>query len=113
MQTTTTIPETLRLPTVPGATEPAEVTATAPGTIKVIRRNGKVTGFDASKIEIAMTKAFLAVEGGTAAESSRVREKVVALTTQVVNALTRHVAGGGTIHDVDSNETDEVASVRN
>jgi ribonucleoside-diphosphate reductase alpha chain len=113
MQTTTTIPETLRLPNVPEATEPAEVTATAPGTIKVIRRNGKVTGFDASKITIAMTKAFLAVEGGGAAESSRVREKVEALTAQVVNALTRHVSGGGTIHIEDIQDQVELALMRN
>jgi ribonucleoside-diphosphate reductase alpha chain len=112
MQTTITVPETLRLPTVPEATEPAEVAATAPGTIKVIRRNGKVTGFDASKIEIAMTKAFLAVEGGTAAESSRVREKVHALAEQVVNALTRHVSGGGTIHIEDIQDQVELALMR-
>ncbi|MGH8629601.1 MAG: ribonucleoside-diphosphate reductase subunit alpha, partial [Burkholderiales bacterium] len=112
MQTTTTIPETLRLPTVPEATEPAEVSATAPGTLKVIRRNGKVTGFDASKINIAMTKAFLAVEGGSAAESSRVREKVEALTAQVVNALTRHVSGGGTIHIEDIQDQVELALMR-
>ncbi len=48
----------------------AELAATAPGAIRVIRRNGKVTAFDAAKINIAMTKAFLAVEGGTAAASS-------------------------------------------
>ena len=112
MQTTTTIPGTLRLPSVPEATEPAEVTATAPGTLKVIRRNGKVTGFDASKITIAMTKAFLAVEGGGAAESSRVREKVEALTAQVVNALTRHVSGGGTIHIEDIQDQVELALMR-
>src|SRR5687768_14421079 len=113
MQTTTTTPETLRLPNVPEATEPAEVAATAPGTLKVIRRNGKVTGFDASKIAIAMTKAFLAVEGGTAAESSRVREKVEALTAQVVNALTRHLGGGGTIHIEDVQDQVELALMRN
>ncbi|MGQ0587007.1 MAG: ribonucleoside-diphosphate reductase subunit alpha [Gammaproteobacteria bacterium] len=112
MHTTTTTPETLRLPNVPEATEPAEVAATAPGTIKVIRRNGKVTGFDASKIAIAMTKAFLAVEGGTAAESSRVREKVEELTAQVVNALTRHVSGGGTIHIEDIQDQVELALMR-
>jgi ribonucleoside-diphosphate reductase alpha chain len=112
MHTTTTTPETLRLPNVPEATEPAEVAATAPGTLKVIRRNGKVTGFDASKIAIAMTKAFLAVEGGTAAESSRVREKVEALTGQVVGALTRHVAGGGTIHIEDIQDQVELALMR-
>ncbi|MGH8517915.1 MAG: ribonucleoside-diphosphate reductase subunit alpha, partial [Panacagrimonas sp.] len=114
MHTTTTTPETLRLPNVPEATEPAEVQATAPGTIKVIRRNGKVTGFDVSKIAIAMTKAFLAVEGGTAAESSRVREKVEALTAQVANALTRHLGGGGgTIHIEDIQDQVELALMRN
>jgi ribonucleoside-diphosphate reductase alpha chain len=112
MHTTTTIPETLRLPSVPEATEPAEVAATAPGTLKVIRRNGKVTGFDASKITIAMTKAFLAVEGGSAAESSRVREKVEVLTAEVVRALTRHVSGGGTIHIEDIQDQVELALMR-
>ena len=31
--------------------------------MQVIRRNGTVSKFDASKISVAMTKAFLAVEG--------------------------------------------------
>ena len=43
-----------------------EISANAPGGMKVIRRNGKVTAFDASKIAVAMTKAFLAVEGRSA-----------------------------------------------
>jgi ribonucleoside-diphosphate reductase alpha chain len=76
----------------------AEIAATAPGGFKVIRRNGKVTAFDASKIQIALTKAFLAVEGSSAAESSSVRQKVEAMTKQVVSALTRHLSGGGTLH---------------
>ena len=107
-----TFPENLRLPGMPVAAEPDDVAATAPGTIKVIRRNGKVTGFDAAKINIAMTKAFLAVEGGTAAESSRVREKVDALTEAVVQALTRHVSGGGTIHIEDIQDQVELALMR-
>ena len=40
------------------------------GQYLVIRRNGKVTSFDKTKIAVAMTKAFLAVEGSTAAASS-------------------------------------------
>lgn len=40
--------------------------------MQVIRRNGTVSRFDASKISGAMTKAFLAVEGHTAAASRRV-----------------------------------------
>ena len=39
----------------------------APGGIKVVRRNGMVTPYDDTKINIAITKAFLAVEGGNAA----------------------------------------------
>jgi ribonucleoside-diphosphate reductase alpha chain len=112
MHTTSTASETLRLPSVPEPAEPAEVAATAPGTIKVIRRNGKVTGFDASKIAIAMTKAFLAVEGGGAAASSRVREKVEQLTAQVTGALTRHMGSGGTIHIEDIQDQVELALMR-
>ena len=55
-----------------------DIAQTAPGLIKVIRRNGTVTPFDANKIAVAMTKAFLAVEGDTAAGSSRIHETVVA-----------------------------------
>ena len=72
----------------PQASE-AELAAYAPGGFHVIRRNGKVTGFNANKIAVAVTKAFLAVEGGSAAASSRIHESVRELTAQVVAALTR------------------------
>ncbi|MBV27394.1 MAG: hypothetical protein CMQ13_04925, partial [Gammaproteobacteria bacterium] len=49
-----------------GALSPA-LTATAPGQLKIIKRNGTVVPFTGDKISVAMTKAFLAVEGGTAA----------------------------------------------
>ena len=42
--------------------------------IKVMRRNGAVVPFEASKISIAMTKAFLAVQGGTSAASAKVNK---------------------------------------
>ena len=61
----------------PVVAEPSpEIAARAPGRVQVIRRNGKVTHFDPNKIMVAMTKAFLAVEGGNAAASSRVHERV-------------------------------------
>ena len=47
---------------------------------KVIRRNGAVVGFEPSKIAIAVTKAFLAVNGGQSAASARVRELTAQLT---------------------------------
>tara|TARA_R110000850_G_scaffold67188_10_gene149745 strand:+ start:9549 stop:12488 length:2940 start_codon:yes stop_codon:yes gene_type:complete len=90
----------------------AELASTAPGGIKVIRRNGKLTNFDASKISIALTKAFLAVEGGNAAASSRVRDLVANLTAQVQQALTRHMSGGGTLHIEDIQDQVELALMR-
>ncbi|ULQ47572.1 ribonucleoside-diphosphate reductase subunit alpha [Flagellatimonas centrodinii] len=90
----------------------AEVSATAPGAIRVIRRNGKVTGFDASKIGIAVTKAFLAVEGGQAAASARVRDTANGITQQVVHALTRHMSGGGTLHIEDIQDQVELGLMR-
>lgn len=50
---------------------PSRTVAKAAPAYQVIRRNGTVTPFDASKITIALTKAFLAVEGGRAAASRR------------------------------------------
>ncbi len=91
----------------------AELAATAPGAVKVIRRNGKVTAFDASKIQIAVTKAFLAVDGAAAAASASMRQKVDALTQQVVQALTRHISGGGTLHIEDIQDQVELALMRN
>lgn len=89
-----------------------ELAVAAPGGLKVIRRNGKLTGFDPSKIAIAMTKAFLAVEGGSAAASSRVREQVARLTEQVAQALSRHQQGGGTVHIEDIQDQVELALMR-
>jgi ribonucleoside-diphosphate reductase alpha chain len=75
-----------------------EIAQTAPGQIKVIRRNGTVTPFDGSKIAVAMTKAFLAVEGDTAAGSSRIHEKVSALTKKIEDTFARRLHSSGTIH---------------
>ena len=41
------------------------VNTTAPGQLRVIKRNGTVVPYTDDKISVAMTKAFLAVEGGT------------------------------------------------
>ena len=43
---------------------------------KMIRRNGAVVGFEPGKISVAMTKAFLAVNGAQGAASARIRELV-------------------------------------
>ncbi len=79
---------------------------------KVIRRNGKVTSYDQSKIQVAMTKAFLAVEGGQAAASRRIRETVEKLAEQVHFALFRHMEDGGTVHIEDIQDQVELAMMR-
>ena len=81
-----------------GDTHTASFSATAPGQLRVIKRNGTVVQFDASKIAVAMTKAFLAVEGGTAAASTRVHETVDNLTKQITATFKRRMPSGGTIH---------------
>ncbi|MGI2323250.1 MULTISPECIES: ribonucleoside-diphosphate reductase subunit alpha [unclassified Methylococcus] len=90
----------------------AELRSLSPGEVRVIRRNGKVTGFDAAKISVAITKAFLAVEGGNAAASRRIHESVEELTDLVVRALLRRLPGGGTIHIEDIQDQVELALMR-
>ena len=92
----------------------ADLAATAPGQHHVIRRNGKITGFDASKINVAITKAFLAVEGSTAAASSRIHEVTEELARQVSDSLFRRAQGGTvTVHIEDIQDQVELALMRN
>jgi len=79
---------------------------------KVIRRNGAVVGFEPDKISVAVTKAFLAVAGGTAAASAGVRDKVHGVTQAVVNALVRRHPTGGTYHIEDIQDQVELALMR-
>ena len=80
--------------------------------MQVIRRNGAVSPFDAGKISVAMTKAFLAVEGNTAAASRRVHEAVEQLTGEVFAALTRRIGEGRTFHIEDVQDQVELALMR-
>ncbi|MGB3646457.1 MAG: ribonucleoside-diphosphate reductase subunit alpha [Mesorhizobium sp.] len=79
---------------------------------RVIRRNGAVTPFDPVKITVALTKAFLAVEGSTAAGSRRVHDLVADLTEQVTSALTRRVGEGRLFHIEDVQDQVELALMR-
>src|SRR5438094_630067 len=79
---------------------------------KVIRRNGAVVGFEPSKIAVAMTKAFLAVNGAQGAASARIRELVGGLTDAVVGALLRRQPQGGTFHIEDIQDQVELALMR-
>ncbi len=79
---------------------------------KVLRRNGNVVEFDPSKIAVAMTKAFLAVEGTHGRESSRVRDLVNKLTGQVVETLMRRLPEGGVLHIEHIQDQVELAMMR-
>ena len=79
---------------------------------KVIRRNGKVTPFDRSKIEVALTKAFLGVEGGVAAASSRIHDTVQKMAVEVNNNLFRRMPDGGIVHIEDIQDQVELALMR-
>lgn len=62
----------------------------------VINRRGEVVDFDASRITVALQKAFLATEGQAAGSSARVRELVDEMTRTVVETLVRRsLAGSG------------------
>ena len=90
----------------------ADIGVHQPGEFKVIRRNNKLTAFDPSKISVAMTKAFLEVEGGTAAASTRIHETVEKMTNQVVSAVTRRMPDGGTVHIEDIQDQVELCLMR-
>jgi ribonucleoside-diphosphate reductase alpha chain len=78
----------------------------------VIRRNRSVSAFDPTKIAVEMTKAFLAVEGTSAATSPRVREIVDTLCASVVSSLTRRVDAQRALHIEDVQDQVELALMR-
>ena len=91
---------------------PSSIQATAPGKLKVIKRNGTVVPYDESKIAIAITKAFLAVEGAAAAASGRIHTTVNNLMNQVTDTFKRRMPSGGTVHIEDIQDQVELALMR-
>jgi ribonucleoside-diphosphate reductase alpha chain len=79
---------------------------------QVIRRNGSFSAFDASKISVAITKAFVAVEGTEATASRRIRQAVDSLTQQIVETLSRRAEPGRPIHIEDVQDQVELALMR-
>ena len=87
----------------------SSIAATAPGQMKVIKRNGTVVPYDDSKIAIAITKAFLAIEGRAAAASGRIHQTVSKLTKMVSETFRRRMPSGGSIHIEDIQDQVELA----
>ena len=92
--------------------ESISMSDTAPGQLRVIKRNGSVVAYDESKISVAITKAYLAVEGGQAAASTRIHESVEQLARQITNIFKRRMPSGGTIHIEDIQDQVELALMR-
>lgn len=78
--------------------DPNLLAATEPGQLRVIKRDGRVTKYNASRIAGAIKKAFLAVEGENAANSDRIQEIVTRLAEQITNLFNKRWPSGGTIH---------------
>ena len=98
--------------TSPGQEDAITVASTAPGQLRVIKRNGAVVAYDESKISVAITKAYLAVEGGNAAASTRIHESVAQLGRQITAIFKRRMPSGGTIHIEDIQDQVELALMR-
>lgn len=89
-----------------------EPQANAPGILRTIKRNGKVVSYDENKIVVALTKAFIAIEGPNAVASNRIREQIEALTQQVTHAFKRRLPTGGSVYIEDIQDQVELALMR-
>jgi ribonucleoside-diphosphate reductase alpha chain len=83
-----------------------------PGRLNIIKRNGSTVPYDDGKIRVAITKAFLAVEGGSAAGSTRVHQLVDQITQNITNAFLRRLPSGGSLHIEDAQDQVELALMR-
>ncbi len=84
--------------TLTGTAPPEPVSAHG---MRVARRNGSVADFDAGRIAVALTKAFLAVQGESAGRSSRLRAEVTEMTDAVTTTLLRRYGDTGRTVDLE------------
>ena len=92
--------------------QPQKKEVIEPGKLRVIKRNGSVVNFDSSKIDVAITKAFLAVHTSAAAASSSVQQKVKELSKSVFETFSNRMPSGGTIHIEEIQDQVELALMR-
>ena len=90
--------ETTKIINVQEQTIVNDIETTAPGKLRVIKRNGKVVAFEEDKIKVAVTKAFLATESGNAAASERIHKKVNQISKGIIEVFERRMPSGGTLH---------------
>ena len=94
------------------ASSSSAVTTDQPIQLTVVRRDGSSTAFDPTKISVAMSKAFLAVEGADAGATHRVRDLVADLTGRVVGALTSRGDARRSVQVEDIQDQVELALMR-
>jgi ribonucleoside-diphosphate reductase alpha chain len=80
--------------------------------LSVVRRNGTLSPFDPSKISVAISKAFVAVEGTGAEASQRIHATVESLAAQIVATLLRRHHGGQAVSIEDVQDQVELALMR-
>tara|TARA_B100001250_G_scaffold413975_1_gene450046 strand:- start:1772 stop:4666 length:2895 start_codon:yes stop_codon:yes gene_type:complete len=96
-----------------GSIPSEDLNITAPGKLRIIKRNGKVVPFEEDKIKVAVTKAFLANESGNAAASERIHIKVEEITAEVQEIFKRRMPSGGTLHIEEIQDQVELQLMRN
>jgi ribonucleoside-diphosphate reductase alpha chain len=89
-----------------------EMDINTPGIFKIIKRNQNVVPFDEIKIKVAITKAYIAVEGSNAVASNRIRDQIEILTNQILQVFKRRLPSGGIINIEDIQDQVELALMR-
>ncbi|MEV8378157.1 ribonucleoside-diphosphate reductase subunit alpha [Kribbella sp. NPDC056861] len=98
--------------TIVSAGQSATDQAAPPNQLTVVRRDGNSTAFDPSKISVALSKAFLAVEGTDAGGSHRVRDLIADLTAKIIEALTSRGDARRSVQVEDIQDQVELALMR-
>lgn len=93
---------------------PVDAKSIKPGQLYVMRRDNRtLVPFKTDKITIAITKAYLQVEGGNAAASRRVHEIAEDLTNQVTKAVQRYLNTDGFVRVEEIQDQVELTLMRN
>lgn len=78
--------------------QPITSSTMVPGQLYVLRRDNKtLVPFNIDKIKVAITKAYLEVEGENSSQSRRIHEEVDELADELQSALSRYLNNGGVV----------------
>ena len=83
-----------------------------PGQIYVIKRDGSRVEFDGQKIEKAIEKVFIEVDGEALAQSFEIQQEIKALAQSVENTIRGRMGGSGVTHIEDIQDQVELNLMR-